>query len=98
MTEIVVNSTVKSNVKYGKLILCLLLDFIGYLSYVVPFFGEFSDVIWAPLAAFLISIMFKGTIGKVGGVVTFIEEIMPGLDFIPTFTITWVYTNLVKKP
>lgn len=97
MTEMVINPTVKSNVKYGKLILCLLLDFVGYLSYVVPFFGEFTDVIWAPISAFLITRMFKGTIGKVGGVFAFIEEIIPGLDFIPTFTITWIYSSFIKK-
>lgn len=97
MAEIVINPAVNSNAKYRKLILCFVLDFVGYLSYVVPFFGEFTDVIWAPIAAFLTTKMFKGSIGKVGGVFAFIEEIMPGIDFIPTFTITWIYSNLVQK-
>lgn len=98
MAELVVNSTVSTNSKYRKLALCLFLDFIGYLSYAIPFLGEFTDVIWAPIAAFLISRMFKGALGKVSGVFTFIEEILPGLDFIPTFTITWIYSNFIKKP
>jgi len=97
MAEIVINQTVKDSSKYRKLFLCLALDFVGYLSYAVPFLGEVTDFIWAPIAAFLLTRMFKGTIGKIGGVFTFIEEIMPGLDFIPTFTITWLYTNLFKK-
>jgi hypothetical protein len=45
--------------------------------FTVPLFGEFSDVIWAPMAAYLMTRMYKGTAGKVGGVVTFIEEIVP---------------------
>jgi hypothetical protein len=32
----------------------------------VPLFGEFSDVIWAPMAAYLMTRMYKGT-GKVEG-------------------------------
>jgi hypothetical protein len=44
--------------------------------FTVPLFGEFSDVIWAPMAAYLMTRMYKGTAGKVE-VVTFIEEIVP---------------------
>jgi uncharacterized membrane protein len=43
----------------------------------VPLFGEFSDVIWAPMAAYLMTRMYKGTAGKVGGSGNFIEEIVP---------------------
>ena len=67
------------------------------LSFTVPFIGEFSDVIWAPLAGFLMTWMYKGTIGKVGGTIAFLEEILPFTDFIPTFTLTWIYTYLIKK-
>jgi hypothetical protein len=41
----------------------------------VPLFGEFSDVIWAPMAAYLMTRMYKEG-GKVGGG-NFIEEIVP---------------------
>jgi len=41
--------------------------------------------------------MYKGTEGKVAGVISFIEEIVPGLDIIPTFTIMWFYTYVIKK-
>ena len=41
--------------------------------------------------------MYKGSIGKVGGIIAFVEEALPGLDFIPTFTLTWVYTYIIKK-
>jgi hypothetical protein len=39
---------------------------IGMLSFTVPFL-EFSDVIWAPLAGYLMTWMYKGTLGKIGG-------------------------------
>ena len=85
------------NNKTRDLVLGILFDAIGMLSFTVPFFGEFSDVIWAPLAGFLMTWMYKGTIGKVGGTIAFLEEILPFTDFIPTFTLTWIYTYLIKK-
>jgi hypothetical protein len=39
---------------------------IGMLSFTVPFIGEFSDVIWAPLAGYLMTWMYKGTGKKIG--------------------------------
>jgi len=79
------------------LFLSLLFDAMGMLSFTVPILGESFDVIWAPTAAFLIFKMYKGNEGKIAGAVTFIEEAMPGLDIIPTFTITWIYKFLIKK-
>jgi len=83
--------------KYVLLFLSLLFDAMGMLSFVVPVLGESFDVIWAPVAAILIFKMYKGTEGKIAGAVTFIEEAMPGLDIIPTFTLTWIYKFLIKK-
>jgi len=68
---------------------CLLMDFLGYATFAVPFFGEFLDIIWAPISAFIFFRMFGGTKGLFGGMFNFFEELMPGLDIIPTFTITW---------
>lgn len=79
-----------------KLILSLLFDGIGFLSYTIPFFGEGIDVIWAPISGLLLAYMYKGTIGKVAGIFGFLEELIPMLDFIPTFTITWLYTYVFK--
>ena len=95
MTEQVSVSAV--NNKTRNLVLGILFDSIGMLSFTVPFIGEFSDVIWAPLAGFLMTWMYKGTIGRVGGVVTFLEEILPFSDFIHTFTLTWIYNYLIKN-
>ena len=30
-------------------------------------------------------------------IIVFIEEILPSLDFIPTFTLMWLYTFVWKK-
>ena len=97
MTEIVNNPVqpVKSD-KASKLILSLLFDGIGMLSYLVPVFAEVTDLVWAPISGILLITMYKGTIGKLAGVFGFIEELVPFLDFIPTFTITWFYTYVIK--
>ena len=81
----------------AKLILSLLLDAIGMLSFSIPLLGEFSDVVWAPLAGFLMTWMYKGAVGKIGGMVAFLEEIFPFTDVLPTFTLTWIYTYVIKS-
>ncbi len=83
--------------KNRNLILGIVFDAIGMLSFTVPFIGEFSDVVWAPMAGFLMTWMYKGTVGKVGGIFAFLEEIIPFTDFIPSFTLTWVYNYWIKK-
>ena len=83
--------------KSKDLITSLILDAIGLLSFSIPFVGEFADVIWAPISGFIMVWMYKGTVGKIAGVVSFIEEILPGTDLIPSFTIMWFYTYFIKK-
>jgi len=78
--------------KYTKLLLGLLFDAIGYVSFLIPGIGEFSDVLWAPVSAWLMTRMYKGREGRIAGVVSFIEEILPVLDVIPSFTLMWFYT------
>ncbi len=73
------------------------MDIIGYTSYLIPLIGEFSDVIWAPVSAFIFYKTFGGKKGVIGGVFNFIEEIMPGLDFIPSFTIMWFWQKLTSR-
>ena len=86
-----------TNNKYTLLILGVIFDAIGMLSFAIPGVGEFTDIIWAPLASFLVYKMYKGTEGKIGGLITFVDEILPGLDVIPTFTLMWIYKFLIKK-
>jgi hypothetical protein len=83
--------------KTKKLLLGLLFDGIGMLSFTIPFLGEFSDVVWAPVGAFLMTRMYKGRVGRVAGILTFVEEIIPFTDVIPSFTLTWIYTYYFQK-
>lgn len=84
--------------KYKLLLLSILFDGIGMLSFVIPLVGEFTDVIWAPISSFLIYKVYKGVEGKIGSLVTFIEEVgILGTDFIPTFTLTWIYKYIIKR-
>ncbi|MEY8869980.1 hypothetical protein AB9K24_10755 [Meridianimaribacter flavus] len=75
--------------KYKKLALSILFDAIGFITII--------DIIWAPLSGVLMAKMYSGNKGKVAGVISFIEEIIPGLDIIPTFTIMWFYTYVFSK-
>lgn len=83
--------------KTTKLLLGLLFDAIGMVSFVIPGIGEFADVIWAPIAGYLMTYMYKGRVGKVAGVLTFLEEIIPFTDVIPSFTLTWLYVYHFQK-
>lgn len=79
--------------KTNKLLLGLLFDGCGYISYVFPFF----DIVWAPLSAYLMTKLYKGTSGKVAAAISFIEEAIPFIDFIPSFTLMWIYTYVFGK-
>ena len=61
--------------KYKLLLIGLLLDALGMVSIVFPL----MDIVWAPLSAFIIYKMYKGTEGKIAGLVAFVEEAIPGL-------------------
>ncbi|MAJ31516.1 MAG: hypothetical protein CMC18_02525 [Flavobacteriaceae bacterium] len=82
---------------FSYLILSILFDAIGMLSYLIPFFGEFSDFIWAPVSGWIMSKMYSSKQGKMAAVSQTIEELIPGLDVIPTFTLMWIYTFVLKK-
>lgn len=79
------------NKKYKKLGFSLLLDAIGFFT-IIPL-----DIIWAPVSGYLMTKMYKGTKGKVAGIISFLEEIIPFADVIPTFTIMWFYTYIIQK-
>lgn len=68
---------------------CILMDLVGYSTFMVPFFGEFLDILWAPISGLIYWKTFGGPKGFFGGGFAFLEELLPGTDIIPTFTITW---------
>ncbi|MBZ4189827.1 hypothetical protein [Niabella beijingensis] len=79
--------------KSPSLLFCILMDAIGYLSYAIPGLGELADVVWAPVSGLVFAFAFGGKKGMTGGLFNFIEEALPGTDFIPSFTIMWVLVN-----
>jgi hypothetical protein len=83
--------------KYQILLLSILFDTLGYVSFIIPGIGEFSDIIWAPVSAWLMTKLYKGRIGKIAGIITFVEEALPFTDVVPTFTLMWLYTYVFKK-
>ena len=83
--------------KYKKLGLSIIFDALGMATFAIPFVGDFGDVVWAPVAAWLMTRMYKGMAGKAAGIIAFIEEALPFTDVIPTFTLMWLYTYVYKK-
>lgn len=83
--------------KYKLLRLGVFMDVVGMLTMVIPVVGPFLDVLWAPYAAKKMTDMYEGSSGKVASIVVFVEELVPGLDFIPTFTLMWLYTFVFKR-
>jgi hypothetical protein len=66
--------------KTKHLVAGIIMDVIGYLSYSVPFLAEISDLVWAPISGLVFFWMYKGKMGAVGGVFSFLEELLPGTD------------------
>ena len=41
--------------------------------------------------------MYDGKKGKIAAAITFVEEALPFLDVIPTFTLMWLYTYIFNN-
>lgn len=100
MTEASLITADQINLKYKwrNLVLGLLFDLMGKLSFAIPGIGEFSDIIWAPVAKYLMQWMYKGRVAKTMSWVVAIEELLPFTDVVPSFTIMWFYTYVVNPP
>lgn len=83
--------------KIKYLLLGLIFDGLGMVSFMIPGIGEFSDLIWAPVAGWLMTRMYQGRIGQAAGLFTFLEELLPGFDWIPSFTLMWIYTFVIRS-
>ena len=80
-----------------SLMFCVIMDLIGYASYAFPVLGEISDIFWAPLSAIIFFLSFGGWKGALGGIGNLVEEVLPGTDFIPSFTIMWFLQRYRKN-
>lgn len=84
-------------IKTPSLWVAIVLDILGMVTFTIPGVGEFGDVVWAPLSAYLFSRLY-GTdkVAKWGAIFNFAEEILPFTDFCPTFTIAWFMRKFSK--
>lgn len=76
---------------------CILMDIIGLASYLLPAFGEWTDIVWAPVSAIIFYKTFGGKTGQVGAFINLLEEIIPFTDLLPTFTIAYFYEKQKKE-
>lgn len=83
-------SVMNNKINSPSLAFCLAMDAVGFVTYVIPVLGEFGDLLWAPVSAMIFMISFGGWKGILGGAFNFVEEVLPGTDFIPSFTIAWL--------
>ena len=70
---------------FGKLFICLTIDVVGSSSEVIPFLGELTDVIYAPIAATVLRNLYGSNNILFG--LEFVEEILPFTDILPLATI-----------
>jgi hypothetical protein len=93
------NETIKAFEKNGNALLpiCLLMDVIGIFTYAIPGLSEAADIVWAPISGLVYYFVFKCKIGIFGGSFAFLEELMPGTDVIPSFSITWLIKYVFLK-
>ena len=81
-----------------NIVICIVMDLMGMLTYAFPGLGEFADIVWAPISGYVFFKMFGGRFGMIGGVLNFLEEIIPFTDVIPSFTIAWfIRKNQIEK-
>ena len=80
-----------------SLLFCIIMDVLGCATYLLPGIGESFDIAFAPVSAIIYFFAFRGMRGIIGGSINFIEELLPGTDIIPTFTITWLLVNRSRK-
>lgn len=85
------------NYKNKLLLKGIVYDVIGMATYAIPVIGPFLDLLWAPYAAKTMSNMYPGKKGKIASALVFLEEILPGTDILPTFTLMWLYTFVWNK-
>jgi hypothetical protein len=73
--------------KKFKLFIALGIDLLGMLSYLIPGLGEIFDLAIAPISAILVFVLFGRKLKWAA--FTFIEELVPMTDVIPSATIAW---------
>lgn len=88
-SPVALSETILPDDMIGQLIVSLLIDFIGSSSYLLPGVGESFDLGWAPMQTVLLMAMYDKQMPSLK-YISFIEEIMPFTDVLPSGTLGWV--------
>ena len=83
-----------NTILFAKLLASIVIDLIGDGSLLIPGAGDASDILWAPLSAVLVRLLYGN---NVLAAVAFLEEILPFTDVIPTATIAFVLEVFFRK-
>ena len=87
-TPVQVAKMVLPNGMWQRLMVSLLMDLTGSASYLLPVVGEAFDLTWAPLQTVLIMALYDDMAPNLK-YVSFIEEILPFTDIVPSASIGW---------
>jgi len=80
---------------WGRLFFSLLIDLIGSSSYLLPIVGEVFDFAWAPTQTILIMAMYETSTPNLK-YISFLEEILPFTDIVPSATIGFLAEIIPK--
>ena len=83
----------------SHLIISVVLDLLGMFTYALPVLGEIGDVVYAPFYGIAILIMYRRKVlpAALGGATGVVEELLPTTDVVPTATLLWIYTYILRK-
>lgn len=83
----------KETVKWPKLLASVAIDAVGVSSYALPGIGEGEDILWAPVSATLVQVLYGAYWLSA---LDLLEEGLPFSDFIPTACLAWAieYTSI----
>ena len=83
----------KEQVKWPKLLASVAIDAVGVSSYALPLVGESEDIVWAPISAALVQLIYGNYFLTA---LDLVEEGLPFSDIIPTATVAWAleYTQV----
>lgn len=75
------------------------LDLLGMASYAFPFLADITDLVFAPIYGSIIFYMYRRNTlpALIGGLLGTTEELLVMSDGIPTATIMWIYTYVIRK-
>eukprot|EP00980_Cylindrotheca_fusiformis_P009476 scaffold2070_cov105-Cylindrotheca_fusiformis.AAC.7 len=81
---------------WSKLAFSLFIDLVGASTFLLPGVGEIFDLFWAPMQTVLIMAMYESTSPNLK-YVSFVEEVLPFTDIVPSATIGWTMQYLIPE-